>query len=79
MHVHLSEPQKLSACGDLIQKLDECHNSGFFVKYLGGCNKIRRELDRCLRQERLDRTAKNKEASKHRKERHQQTLDEYDV
>jgi len=35
-------------CLDIILLLEECHKSGFFNKYFGGCNGIKKELNDCL-------------------------------
>lgn len=35
-------------CLDVILRLEECHKSGFFNKYFGGCNGIKKELNECL-------------------------------
>ncbi|KAG9015624.1 hypothetical protein FRB90_004695 [Tulasnella sp. 427] len=69
MHVHLTEPDKAAACKGLIEHLQQCHESGLLAKYTGTCNDAKRALDRCLRQERLDRTARNREAAKIRTEK----------
>lgn len=44
--------------------LDECHARGFMYKLFGGCNEAKREVNACLRAERLERQAKNREAAK---------------
>ncbi|KIO34747.1 hypothetical protein M407DRAFT_89673 [Tulasnella calospora MUT 4182] len=69
MHVHLTQPDKAAACKDLIEQLHQCHESGLLAKYTGVCNDAKRALDRCLRQERLDRTARNRDAAKVRDEK----------
>lgn len=49
--------------------LDECHARGFLHKLFGGCNAIKRDVNKCLRAERLERTARNREKAKIKKER----------
>ncbi|KAJ1308736.1 hypothetical protein OPQ81_004427 [Rhizoctonia solani] len=66
MHAHLATPERQSACGPLIEALEACHASGFFNKYTGGCNKIKEQLNKCLREERVARTVKNREDAKKR-------------
>ncbi len=44
--------------------LDECHARGFLYKAIGMCNGAKRDVNMCLRAERLERTAKNREAAK---------------
>ena len=43
--------------------LEECHDQGFLHKFTGGCNEIKREVNKCLRIERLERQAKNREVA----------------
>ena len=50
--------------------LDECHARGFMWKAVGMCNGAKTNVNRCLRAQRLERTAKNREIAKEkRKER----------
>lgn len=50
--------------------LDECHARGFMYKAMGMCNGAKTNVNRCLRAQRLERTAKNREMAKEkRKER----------
>lgn len=58
--------------------LDECHARGFLWKATGGCNTAKREVNKCLRAERLERTAKNREKAKEKKERIQRVWKEID-
>lgn len=44
--------------------LDDCHARGFMFKLFGGCNDAKRDVNACLRAERLERQAKNREAAK---------------
>ena len=44
--------------------LDECHAKGFLHKMTGGCNDAKRDVNKCLRSERLERTAQNREKAK---------------
>jgi len=68
MHPHLTGT-KLEACSDVIAALHECHKSSLWTYYTGGCNDIRNQMNKCLHQERLDRSAKHvKEGVKKRKE-----------
>ena len=43
--------------------LDECHARGFFYKAVGMCNGVKRDVTKCLRAERLERTRKHCEAA----------------
>lgn len=54
-------------CGELSAILDECHARGFLWKSIGMCNTAKRDVNKCLRAERLERTMKNREAAKEKK------------
>ncbi|CAG8760299.1 27852_t:CDS:2, partial [Dentiscutata erythropus] len=56
-------------CIDIILRLEECHRSGFFNKYFGGCNGIKKELNECLTAEYQVKRRKNAEEAKKRRER----------
>ncbi|MBW0526048.1 hypothetical protein O181_065763 [Austropuccinia psidii MF-1] len=66
MHPHLIG-DKVEACGPIIEALNKCHNSGLWTYYTGGCNDIRRQLDKCLHAERMARTSAHVKASRQRK------------
>ncbi|OAV85683.1 hypothetical protein, variant 1 [Puccinia triticina 1-1 BBBD Race 1] len=68
MHPHLTG-NKVEACGPIIEALHQCHQSGFWTYYTGGCNDIRRQLDKCLHAERMARSSAHvKEGRKKRQE-----------
>lgn len=52
-----------------MQLLDECHAQGFFHKMSGACNTAKRDVNACLRAERLERTAENRAKAKVQKEK----------
>ncbi|KAF8584099.1 hypothetical protein K439DRAFT_1244550, partial [Ramaria rubella] len=54
-------------CKDFIQALQECHSAWWGARFMGACNVQKRELNACLRKERLDRSARNRELSKERR------------
>ena len=58
--------------------LDECHAQGFLHKIVGGCNSAKRDVNKCLRAERLQRTAQNREKAKEKRERIQKVWREID-
>ncbi|BEJ13070.1 hypothetical protein CspHIS471_0302440 [Cutaneotrichosporon sp. HIS471] len=64
MHAPLGVPHRQVACAELIQAIEECHARGMIPKFLGACNSQKLALNMCLRQERIDRTTRNREASK---------------
>ena len=65
-------------CEEVMAALDECHARGFLHKMFGGCNEVKREVNRCLRAERLERTARNRELAKAKKEKIQRVWKEID-
>ena len=58
--------------------LEECHAQGFIHKMIGGCNNAKQEVNKCLRAERLERTARNREKSREKREKIQQIWKEID-
>ncbi|RSH77935.1 uncharacterized protein EHS24_003008 [Apiotrichum porosum] len=66
MHAPLGVPERQLACADLIKALHECHNASVWNRFIGGCNDQKQALNMCLRQERVDRTTRNREDSKDR-------------
>ena len=58
--------------------LDQCHAQGFLHKMTGGCNDAKREVNKCLRAERLERSAKNREKARERREKIKRTWKEID-
>ena len=49
--------------------LDECHARGFMWKAMGMCSGLKTEVNKCLRAERLDRTAKNREHAREKRDK----------
>ncbi|KDR73466.1 hypothetical protein GALMADRAFT_227914 [Galerina marginata CBS 339.88] len=74
MHPQLSD--KKLVCKEFIQALEQCHAAGW-NRFVGSCNKQKDELNHCLRSERLDRTAQNREQAKERKQKTDQALQEF--
>ncbi|KAF0469550.1 UPF0287-domain-containing protein [Gigaspora margarita] len=68
MHPNLAHHEHPS-CLDVILRLEECHRSGFFRKYFGGCNGIKRELNECLTAEYQIKRRKNADEAKERRNR----------
>ncbi|TBU32238.1 UPF0287-domain-containing protein [Dichomitus squalens] len=58
----------LTLCLEFIQALDACHADGW-SRWTGGCNQAKQDLNMCLRKERVDRTTKNREQAKAKRER----------
>jgi len=68
MHPDLAEPQRQLACGQFIEALQACHDSGWWKRYTGACNQQKLDLTLCLRRERLERTQRNNASGKARRE-----------
>ena len=49
--------------------LDECHARGFLWKAMGMCTNLKTDVNKCLRAERLERTAHNREQAKVKREK----------
>lgn len=49
--------------------LDECHARGFLWKAMGMCSNIKSDVNKCLRAERLERTAHNREQAKQKRDK----------
>jgi COX assembly protein 2 len=62
-----------------MQILDECHARGFLFKAIGGCNEAKRDVNMCLRAERLARTAANREKAKKEREKIKEVWREIDA
>ncbi|KAF8495366.1 hypothetical protein JB92DRAFT_2553210, partial [Gautieria morchelliformis] len=56
-------------CKDFIAALDQCHSQWWGARFMGTCNKAKQELNMCLRKERLDRAARNREVSRERRKK----------
>ena len=59
--------------------LEECHARGFLWKALGNCGDIKHKVNMCLRAERLERTAENREKAKAKKARIDKIFAEIDA
>lgn len=58
--------------------LDECHARGFIYKVFGGCNQAKRDVNKCLRAERLERSKANREKGRAMRERIEKAWKEVD-
>ena len=59
--------------------LEECHARGFLWKAIGMCSGIKRDVNKCLRAERLERTAQNRAVAKAKREHMEKIWDEIDA
>ena len=71
MHLHSHLPLQPfraanggTGCAEVMAALEDCHARGFLHKVVGGCNDAKLAVNRCLRAERLERTARNREQAK---------------
>ncbi|MCJ1352833.1 MAG: hypothetical protein MMC33_002817 [Icmadophila ericetorum] len=78
MHPHLHTKDN-KGCEEVMQILDECHARGFLYKATGGCNAAKRDVNMCLRAERLERTARNRELAKKEREKIKEKWKEIDM
>ena len=62
-----------------MQILDECHARGFLYKAIGMCNGAKRDVNMCLRAERLERTKKNREQARREREKIKGVWNEIDA
>jgi len=67
MHPHLHTKDN-RGCEEVMQALDECHARGFLWKAVGMCNQAKRDVTKCLRAERIERTRQNREAAREKRQ-----------
>ena len=70
--------QYVPGCEEVMALLDECHAQGFMHKVFGGCNDAKTAVNKCLRAERLERTARNREIAKEKRKKIEQIWKEID-
>lgn len=61
-----------------MQALEECHARGFLYGVFGGCNEAKRDVNKCLRAARLERTARNREMAREKTEKRKALFREID-
>ena len=49
--------------------LDECHAQGFLIKAMGACNDIKRDVNKCLGEERFKRAKRNRDEARNNRQR----------
>ncbi|PLN77929.1 UPF0287-domain-containing protein [Aspergillus taichungensis] len=68
MHSHLHTPYNAN-CEAIMTALDECHAKGFLHKALGSCNDIKRDVNKCLGEERYARAKRNRDTARENRKR----------
>ncbi|KAK2738508.1 hypothetical protein FQN57_007023 [Myotisia sp. PD_48] len=71
MHSHLHTKYNIN-CEEIMTALDDCHARGFLYKSIGGCNEIKREVNRCLGAERAKRAKQNRDEARANRKRIEQ-------
>ncbi|OJZ92498.1 hypothetical protein ASPFODRAFT_39875 [Aspergillus luchuensis CBS 106.47] len=56
-------------CEEIMTALDECHARGFIHKALGGCNDVKRDVNKCLAAERYARAKRNRDEAKEKRKK----------
>lgn len=80
MHPDLSDHLHTPECNELINKLKECHATNKFGKFIGQCNEIDSELNKCLKNERrLNQESNLKRATEKRDRIHQKLRERSDA
>ena len=59
--------------------LEECHARGFLWKCTGMCSNLKTQVNKCLRAERLERTARNREEARMKREKVKAVFAEIDA
>ncbi|KAG5983714.1 hypothetical protein E4U55_007395 [Claviceps digitariae] len=68
MHPHLHNQNALP-CEEIIAALEECHSKGFMHKATGGCNDVKEQVNKCLRDERAKTQRKNLQAARAKRDK----------
>ncbi|OAL55696.1 UPF0287-domain-containing protein [Pyrenochaeta sp. DS3sAY3a] len=79
MHPHLHTEEVQKTCADVVAALEECHERGFLWKVSGNCTDAKYKVNMCLRGLRLERTARNREAAKEKRQKIEKIWAELDA
>lgn len=59
----------MTDCEEIMTALDECHARGFLHKAIGSCNDIKRDVNKCLSEERYLRAKRNRDEARAKRSR----------
>uniref|UniRef100_A0A1A9WML3 COX assembly mitochondrial protein n=1 Tax=Glossina brevipalpis TaxID=37001 RepID=A0A1A9WML3_9MUSC len=66
MHTDLSPHLHTPYCNQLINELKKCHEEKTFLKFIGACNRFDSAVVKCLKAERIARSAANRAKAQQR-------------
>ena len=72
MHPPLAPHLHGDKCKKIIERLKLCHEEQRWGKFLGRCNELKRELDRCLHEERMEKCKLSQQQAVERKKRYRE-------
>ncbi|XP_034485333.1 COX assembly mitochondrial protein 2 homolog [Drosophila innubila] len=74
MHTDLSSHLHTPACNKLIEELKACHENHGFAKFVGICNTIDDQVVKCLKSERVARSAANRARARERQSKYKEKI-----
>ncbi|KAM8705213.1 hypothetical protein ACLKA7_009638 [Drosophila subpalustris] len=74
MHTDLSAHLHTPACNKLIEELKACHENHGFAKFIGICNSIDDQVVKCLKSERIARSAANRAKARERQSKYKEKI-----
>ncbi|XP_037730303.1 COX assembly mitochondrial protein 2 homolog [Drosophila subpulchrella] len=74
MHTDLSAHLHTPTCNKLIEELQACHENNAFAKFVGVCNSIDDKVVKCLKGERIARSAANRARARERQAKYKEKL-----